>query len=214
MRDVVVTSPATITKPVLVSVSHATRDALVVLDERVEDRVRDLIAQLVGVAFGDGLGREQVLGHRRLLDFRRRFEAAEVSQRVRRESMAERIASLNFSASSADERQGCGGDWHQQLASPSGSGATFCSTGSARAGWPRCSARSCPARRDSGRRSSSSASWRSDRAPPISSTCSCRRRASARCSATRTSCRCSTSATSAATTSWRWSTCAAATCRR
>ena len=98
-----------------------------------------------------------------------------------------------------------------QRSSPSGSGDTFCSTGSAPAAWPRCSARSCRARRASGRRSSSNASSPSNRAPPISSTCSCRRRASARCSATRTSCRSSTSATSAATTSWRWSTCAAAT---
>ena len=30
----------------------------------VEDAVRDLVAQLVGVAFGDALGGEEVLGHR------------------------------------------------------------------------------------------------------------------------------------------------------
>ena len=39
--------------------------ALVALEERVEDPVRDLIAQLVGVAFGDALGGEERLGHDR-----------------------------------------------------------------------------------------------------------------------------------------------------
>ena len=59
----VVISPATSTKPVFATVSHATRLCGSTGEARVEDRVGDLVAQLVGVTFGDGLGREQVAGH-------------------------------------------------------------------------------------------------------------------------------------------------------
>ena len=59
----VVISPATSTKPVLATVSHATRLVRIDGEATIEDRVGDLIAQLVRVTFGDGLGREQVAGH-------------------------------------------------------------------------------------------------------------------------------------------------------
>ena len=49
--------------------------------------VRDLVAQLVGVAFGDAFGREQVLGHRMLLKAGSAGKNAEVSQRRALESM-------------------------------------------------------------------------------------------------------------------------------
>ena len=57
---VVVISPATTTMPVLTSVSHATRALGILREDPVEDGVGDLVADLVGVAFGDGLGRELI----------------------------------------------------------------------------------------------------------------------------------------------------------
>jgi hypothetical protein len=43
----------------LVKVSHATRDP----GSSVEDGVGDLVADLVGVTFGDGFGGEEVAAH-------------------------------------------------------------------------------------------------------------------------------------------------------
>ena len=58
-----VTSPATCTWPVVISVSTATRLAGSCGQQRVEDRVADLVGDLVRVALGDGLGGEQAAGH-------------------------------------------------------------------------------------------------------------------------------------------------------
>ena len=61
----VVISPATTTRPVVMSVSQATRPVGVVGEHRVEDGVRDLVGDLVRVALGDRLGREgeRAIGH-------------------------------------------------------------------------------------------------------------------------------------------------------
>ncbi len=54
-------SPSTMTVPVVVAVSQATRALRVVGQDRVEDGVTDLVAHLVRVTLGHGLGREQVV---------------------------------------------------------------------------------------------------------------------------------------------------------
>ena len=59
----VVTSPATCTRPVVIRVSTATREVGSSLQERVEDGVADLVSDLVGVALGHGLRGEQATGH-------------------------------------------------------------------------------------------------------------------------------------------------------
>ena len=63
IHAVVVISPATTTMPVFTSVSHATRAVRVLREDRVEDGVGDRVADLVGMAFGDGLGRELITAH-------------------------------------------------------------------------------------------------------------------------------------------------------
>ena len=55
----VVTSPATCTRPVVTSVSTATRLCGSTREQRVEDAVGDLVADLVGVPLGDGFGGEE-----------------------------------------------------------------------------------------------------------------------------------------------------------
>ena len=55
----VVISPATTTRPVVISVSQATRLDRVVREDRVEDGVRDLVGDLVGVPLGDRLRGEE-----------------------------------------------------------------------------------------------------------------------------------------------------------
>ena len=62
----VVISPSTSTRPVVVAVSQATRGvahfcSAASLMDGVEDGVRDLVAHLVGMAFGDRLRGEEVL---------------------------------------------------------------------------------------------------------------------------------------------------------
>ena len=57
----VVISPATTTRPVVISVSQATRPVGVVREDGVEHRVRDLVGDLVRVALGDRLRREEKL---------------------------------------------------------------------------------------------------------------------------------------------------------
>ena len=57
----VVISPETITRPVLTSVSHATRPVGIVAQHGVEHAVGDLVGDLVRVTLGHRLGREQVL---------------------------------------------------------------------------------------------------------------------------------------------------------
>ena len=54
-------SPETTTRPVLTSVSQATRPERVVAQHRVEHAVGDLVGDLVRVALGHRLGGEQVL---------------------------------------------------------------------------------------------------------------------------------------------------------
>ena len=51
----------------MISVSQATRPSGVVAEDGVEDAVRDLVGDLVRVAFGDRLGREEEIAarHRR-----------------------------------------------------------------------------------------------------------------------------------------------------
>jgi hypothetical protein len=122
MRDEEVTSPATITNPVLVSVSHATRDALSSLMRASRNRIRHLITQLVGVAF---VTLSDVNKYSDIDDslISNGFEAAEVSQRARRESMEERNGSLNFPAISADEAKVVAATGTQPC-SPNASGAT------------------------------------------------------------------------------------------
>ena len=65
----VVISPATTTSPVVISVSHATRALRVVGEDRVENRIGDLVGDLVRVALGDRLGAEgeRPRGHARRL---------------------------------------------------------------------------------------------------------------------------------------------------
>ena len=59
----VVTSPATCTWPVVISVSTATRLRGSCAEQRVEDAVADLVSDLVRVALGDRLGGEQAACH-------------------------------------------------------------------------------------------------------------------------------------------------------
>ncbi len=54
----VVISPATTTRPVVISVSQATRPIGSSREDGVEDGVGDLVGDLVRMALGDGLGRE------------------------------------------------------------------------------------------------------------------------------------------------------------
>ena len=58
-------SPATTTRPVVTSVSQATRPVAVVGEDGVEDGVRDLVGDLVRMALRDGFRgeREAVRGH-------------------------------------------------------------------------------------------------------------------------------------------------------
>ena len=53
-------SPATIARPVVTSVSHATRRDRVLREDRVEDAVGNLVGNLVGMPFGDGFGRKEM----------------------------------------------------------------------------------------------------------------------------------------------------------
>ena len=59
----VVTSPATCTWPVVISVSTATRLRGSGADQGVEDAVTDLVCDLVRVAFRDRLGGEKAACH-------------------------------------------------------------------------------------------------------------------------------------------------------
>ena len=65
---VVVTSPATWTRPVVTMVSTATRRVRVLREHGVQDGVTDLVTDLVGVALGDGLGSEEAQDTWELLD--------------------------------------------------------------------------------------------------------------------------------------------------
>jgi hypothetical protein len=60
-QAVVVISPATIAMPVLTSVSHATRARGSCREDGIEHCVGDLVGDLVRVAFGDRLGREEIV---------------------------------------------------------------------------------------------------------------------------------------------------------
>ena len=60
VRRSCVISPATMTMPVVTSVSHATRPVGSSREDRVEDGVGDLVGELVGMSLGDGFGGEQV----------------------------------------------------------------------------------------------------------------------------------------------------------
>ena len=60
---VVVTSPATCTWPVVISVSTATRLLRVLREQRVQDAVADLVSDLVRVTLGDRLGGEKTACH-------------------------------------------------------------------------------------------------------------------------------------------------------
>ena len=51
-KALVVISPRTITKPVLVAVSQATRDIGILLKAGVQNSIADLVAQLIRVPFG------------------------------------------------------------------------------------------------------------------------------------------------------------------
>ena len=57
-RACVEISPATTTSPVVISVSHATRPERILLEDRVEHDVGDLVGDLVRVTLGHRLGRE------------------------------------------------------------------------------------------------------------------------------------------------------------
>ena len=59
MYSSVVISPATTTSPVVISVSHATRLMGSFVKRGIEDRVGDLVRDLVGMPFGDRLGSEE-----------------------------------------------------------------------------------------------------------------------------------------------------------
>ena len=59
----VVISPAIMTKPVLVSVSQATRARRILGQDGVEDGVGDLVADLVGVPLGDRFRGEEKIAH-------------------------------------------------------------------------------------------------------------------------------------------------------
>ena len=65
MCALVLISPATTHRPVVTSVSHATRPYGSSVEDRVEDAVADLVGHLVGVTLGDRLGRERVLAQLR-----------------------------------------------------------------------------------------------------------------------------------------------------
>ena len=56
----VVISPATQARPVVTSVSHATRAVGIVGENGVEHGVGDRVRDLVGMALGDGFGREEM----------------------------------------------------------------------------------------------------------------------------------------------------------
>ena len=76
-RPSVVISPATTHRPVVSSVSHATRPVRVLGEDGVEDGVGDLVGHLVGMALGDRLRGEGPAAHCVLLFGDRRSGASD-----------------------------------------------------------------------------------------------------------------------------------------